>query len=301
MNNPPIARRGFISPRLVAGTGRTLRTIGRFAQRQPLGTIGLLVCFVALFAGVLAPWVDRYDWNEANYRVRLQGPSASHWFGTDEAGRDLYSRIVHGTRISLYVSFFSIALGTSLGYLLGAFSGYFRGGADLILQRLIDAMLALPAILMALAMVAMLGPGVDKVIAAISIVYLPRAARVSRGVVLSVRENAYVDAATVIGASPMRVVFRHILPNALAPYLILASVSLGGAILLEASLSFLGLGVPPPSPSWGGMLAASSTQYALANPWMVLVPGAAIMLLVLAFNLFGDSLRDVWDPKLRGR
>ena len=285
----------------MASAGRILRSSGRFIQRQPLGTIGLLVCLVALSAGVLAPWVDRYDMNDGNYRVRLQGPSASHWFGTDEQGRDLYSRIVHGTRISLYVSFFSIALGTTLGYVLGVVSGYFRGWADLVLQRLIDAMLALPAILMALAMVAVLGPGVDKVIAAISIVYLPRAARVSRGVVLSVRENAYVDAATVIGASPMRVVFRHILPNALAPYLILASVSLGGAILLEASLSFLGLGVPPPNPSWGGMLAASSQAYALSNPWMVLVPGAAIMLLVLAFNLFGDSLRDIWDPKLRGR
>jgi len=301
MSDSPVTSRTFVGPQFLAGTWRTLQTLARFARRQPLGTIGLLICLVALFAGVLAPWVDRYDWNEANYRVRLQGPSASHWFGTDEAGRDLYSRIVHGTRISLYVAFFSIALGTTIGYLLGAVSGYFRGWVDLILQRLIDAMLALPAILMALAMVAVLGAGVDKVIAAISIVYLPRAARVSRGVALSLRENAYVDAATVIGASPMRVVLRHILPNSLAPYLILASVSLGGAILLEASLSFLGLGVPPPSPSWGGMLASSAAQYALSNPWMVLIPGAVIMLLVLAFNLFGDSLRDVWDPKLRGR
>ncbi|MDO8751884.1 MAG: ABC transporter permease [Dehalococcoidia bacterium] len=283
---------------------RVLRRLGhtaRLAQRQPLGTVGLLVCLVALAASVFAPWIQRYDMNAGSAVERLQSPSASHWFGTDDQGRDLFSRIVNGARVSLYVAFFSIALGTTSGYLLGVVSSYLGGWVDMILQRIMDTMLALPPILMALAMVAVLGAGVDKIIAAISIVYLPRAARISYGVVLSLKANVYVDAAKVIGASPMRIILRHVLPNALAPYIILASVSLGSAILLEASLSFLGLGVPPPHPSWGGMLAGATQRYALGAPWMVIAPGAAIMVLVMAFNFFGDALRDLGDPRLRGR
>ncbi len=286
---------------LIQRGSRRLGKTARLARRQPLGAVGLLVCLVALAAGAFAPWVQRYDMNAGSAGERLQGPSASHWFGTDEQGRDLYSRIVNGARISLYVAFFSIGLGTTSGYLLGVVSGYLGGWVDMILQRVMDALLALPAILLALALVAVLGSGVDKIIAAISIVYCPRAARVSYGVVLSLKANVYVDAARVIGASPMRIIFRHILPNSLAPYVILASVALGAAILLEASLSFLGLGVPPPHPSWGRMLSGAAQHYALGAPWLVIVPGASIMVLVLAFNFFGDALRDLWDPKLRGR
>ncbi|MEK7778270.1 MAG: ABC transporter permease [Chloroflexota bacterium] len=280
---------------------RRLSNTARIARRQPLGTVGLLVCLLALALGAFAPWVQRYDMNAGSAGERLQSPTASHWFGTDEQGRDLYSRIVNGARVSLYVAFFSIVLGTTSGYLLGVVSSYLGGWVDMILQRVMDTMLALPPILMALAMVAVLGAGLDKIIAAISIVYLPRAARISYGVVLSLKANVYVDASRVIGASPMRIILRHILPNSLAPYIILASVSLGSAILLEASLSFLGLGVPPPHPSWGGMLAGSTQMFALGAPWMVIAPGAAIMVLVMAFNFFGDALRDLWDPRLRGR
>ncbi|MSQ22155.1 MAG: ABC transporter permease [Dehalococcoidia bacterium] len=301
MASPTVARTIAVEGSVFQRILRRLSQAARLARRQPLGAVGLLICLIALFAGALAPWVDRYDMNEGSAAERLQGFGISHWFGTDEQGRDVYSRIVNGTRISLYIAFFSIALGTSSGYLLGIVSGYLGGWVDMILQRIMDALLALPAILLALAIVAVLGAGVDKLIFAISITFCPRAARISYGVVLSLKENVYVDAARVIGASPMRIIFRHILPNSLAPYLILASVGLGGAILLEASLSFLGLGVPPPHPSWGRMLSGAAQQHALGAPWLVIVPGAAIMVLVLGFNFFGDTMRDLWDPKLRGR
>ena len=273
----------------------------RFARTQPLGTFGLVICFFLIFVGVFGPLIDRYDPNNAAPLERLQGPTAAHWFGTDNLGRDMYSRIVGGTRITLYVAFFSIAIGTTFGYLVGVLSAYVGGRTDDVIQRFVDALLSFPAILKALIIVSVLGPGVDKVIFAIAFALMASATRVSRGVALSVKENVYVDAARVIGASPVRIMLRHILPNSMAPYLILASVALGGAILTEASLSFLGLGVPPPHPSWGRMLSGGTTNFMLVNPWMAIFPGAAIMLVVLAFNLFGDAIRDLWDPRLRGR
>ena len=283
------------------GLTRTGQASRRFVGAQPLGTVALLGCAIIILSGVFAPLIDRHEPTSMIAADRLQGPSATHWFGTDDAGRDTYSRIVHGARVSLYVGFFSVALGTTVGYLLGIFSGYVGGKTDILIQRVIDAMLAFPSLLLALALVSVLGAGLDKVIAAISIVYIPRAARVARGVSLTVKENVYVDAATVIGASRQRIMLRHILPNSLAPYLILASLSLGTAILIEASLSYLGLGVPPPAPSWGQMLAGRAQEFGFLSPAMVIFPGVAIMVMVLAFNLFGDAMRDVLDPKLRGR
>ncbi|MEK7777106.1 MAG: ABC transporter permease, partial [Chloroflexota bacterium] len=247
------------------------------------------------------PWIAPYDPTLTSPGEGLQPPGVRHWFGTDQLGRDLYSRILGGARVSLQVSFFSIAIGTTAGYLLGIVSGYIGGKLDDWLQRAIDAMLAFPPILLALTIVAVLGPGLDKVVFAISFTFAPRAARVSRGVVLSVKENVYIDAARVVGSSTTRIVLWHILPNSMAPYLILASVALGGAILTEAALSYLGLGVPDPYPSWGRMMSGAAQELALIAPWMVLFPGAAISVIVLAFNLFGDALRDIWDPRLRGR
>ncbi|MDO8751699.1 MAG: ABC transporter permease [Dehalococcoidia bacterium] len=273
----------------------------RFIRQHPLGAIGLAVCLVTIFAGVFAPAIDRHDPNFATANDRLQAPSATYWFGTDHLGRDQWSRIVHGSRISLMVAVGAIAVGTTAGYLLGIVSGFLGGKVDDIIQRFVDALLAFPSILLALVLVSVLGAGIDKVIIAIAAGSAPRAARVSRGVVLSLKENVYVDSARVIGASDLRIMLRHILPNAMAPYLILASIGLGGAILAEASLSYLGLGVPPPHASWGRMLSGSTQQFALIAPWLMIFPGVAIMVLVLAFNLFGDALRDVWDPKLRGR
>ncbi len=275
--------------------------MGRLARTQPLGTLGLVICLIMIFMAVFAPLVSRYDPSTTSAIERLQGPSGTHWFGTDENGRDLYARLVYGARISMYVAFFSIAIGTLLGYLAGIISGFVGGKVDDFIQRVVDAMLAFPSILLALTVVSVLGAGLDKVIAAISITLAPRAARISRGVVLSIKQNMYIDAARVIGASSLRIMLRHVLPNTMAPFLVLASIALGGAILTEASLSFLGLGVPPPAPAWGRMLSGAAQSLGLLAPWLMIFPGAAIMLLVLAFNLLGDALRDIWDPKLRGR
>ncbi len=280
---------------------RLSRAGARFARTQPLGTAALVVILVFVISAVFAPWAARYDPYLIDEYKTLEPPSVNHWLGTDDLGRDLYSRIVYGGRISLIVASFSIGVGTTIGYLLGIASGYIGGKFDLILQRVIDAWLVFPTLLLALTLMSVLGSGLDKVIMAISISVMPGAARVSRGVALSAKENVYVDAARVIGASHLRIMLRHILPNSLAPYLILASIALGGAILTEASLSFLGLGVPPPHASWGRMLSGAAQTYGFISPWLVVAPGVAIMLLVLAFNLFGDSLRDVWDPRLRGR
>jgi len=277
------------------------RAAWRFATMQPLGALGLIICLLAILAGVFAPAVAPYPVNVGDHLERLQAPSAKHLLGTDEFGRDLFSRIVHGARISLYVAFFSIGIGKTTGYLLGIISGYIGGRFDMVLQRVVDAMMAFPTILLALIMVAMLGAGLTQVITAISIVNFPNAVRLARGTVLSVKENVYIDASRAIGASPLRIMLRHVLPNSMAPFLIITSVALGSAILVEASLSFLGLGVPPPHASWGRMLSGGAQQYGLLAPWMVVAPGLAIMLLVLGFNLLGDSLRDILDPRLRGR
>ena len=276
------------------------RGTGRFIRQQPLGTLGAAVCIVTVFMAIFADVLGRYDPFTIS-RDRLLAPSSIHWFGTDDIGRDVYSRVVHGSRVSLAVSVVSIGVGTTFGYLVGIVSGYLGGKFDMLAQRVVDVMMAFPAILLALTLVAVMGAGLDKVIIAISVIRIPSAARVARGTVLSVRQNVYIDAARVIGASPIRIMVRHILPNVLAPFLIIATAALGAAILIEASLSYLGLGVPPPTPSWGRELANSAQAYGAVAPWLVIFPGAAIMLLVLAFNLFGDSLRDVWDPRLRGR
>ncbi|MEK7778212.1 MAG: ABC transporter permease [Chloroflexota bacterium] len=281
---------------------RGLSKAARFARRKPLGFLGLVICFAALVLGLLPALFVTEDPNfGGDYVNALKGPTASHFFGTDEHGRDIYSRIVDGTRVSLKVAFFAIGIGSISGFLLGIVSGYFGGWVDIILQRVVDSMQAFPGILLALTLVAVFGGGFKAVIIAIGVVFIPGALRITRGTVLSAKENVYVDASRVIGASPLRIMLRHILPNVLAPFLVVASVALGNAILIEASLSFLGLGVPPPYPSWGRMLSGNASQYAVIAPWMVLAPGIAISVLVLGFNLFGDALRDLWDPRLRGR
>jgi peptide/nickel transport system permease protein len=212
----------------------------------------------------------------------------------------MWSRIVHGSRISFMVGFIAVGLGGSAGLVFGIMSGYYGGRVDNIIQRLVEIGLAFPSLLFALALMAGLGPGLDKVIIAIGVSMIPRQVRVVRGVVLSVKENVYIEAARAIGSGHSRVMFRHIAPNVMAPWLILVSASLGGAILVEATLSFLGMGVPEPHPSWGRMLSGAAGTYIRVAPWMVIFPGAAIGMLVLGFNLFGDALRDLLDPRLRG-
>lgn len=279
---------------------KLIRSMLRFIRIQPLGTFGFVIVLIVFLTAIFADVMATHDPDEIS-RGRLLPPSLDHWFGTDDIGRDVYSRVVFGARISLAVSFFSIGIGTTFGYIVGIVSGYLGGKFDLLVQRMIDIMMAFPAILLALTLVAVLGAGLDKVIIAISIIRIPSAARIARGTVLSVKENVYIDAARVVGSSAFRIMARHILPNVMAPYLIIATASLGAAILIEASLSYLGLGVPPPIASWGRELSTSAQSFTAIAPWLVIFPGGAIMLLVLAFNLFGDSLRDVWDPRLRQR
>ena len=281
--------------RRVAGSG-----VQRFILRKPLGALGAFMLGSVILAALFAPLVARYDTNAQDYQRRLEGPSLSHFMGTDEFGRDLWARVVHGARISLLVGFASVLIGATIGLALGVFSGYAGGIVDDVIQRVVEVMLSLPGIFLALALVATLGSGVDKLIIALIFIYAPRTLRVIRGAVLSTKQNSYIDAAKAIGARPMRIMSRHILPNVMAPYLILASGLLANAILIEATLSYLGLGVPPPHPSWGRMLANSVAQYAAAAPWMVIFPGLAITWLVLGFNLLGDTIRDAWDPRLRG-
>ena len=282
-------------PRRVAGSG-----VLRFILRKPLGALGAFMLASVILAALFAPLAAMYDTNAQDYQRRLEGPSLSHFMGTDEFGRDLWARVVHGSRISLLVGFASVLVGATIGLALGVFSGYAGGIVDDVMQRVVEIMLSLPGIFLALALVATLGSGLDKLIIALIFIYTPRTLRVIRGAVLSVKQNSYIDAAKAVGARPMRIMSRHILPNVMAPYLILASGLLANAILIEATLSYLGLGVPPPHPSWGRMLANSVAQYAAAAPWMVIFPGLAITWLVLGFNLLGDTIRDAWDPRLRG-
>ncbi|MER3419997.1 MAG: ABC transporter permease [Chloroflexota bacterium] len=279
---------------------RAARAVLHFTRAKPLGAIGGLIIALMVFAAVAAPWIGTQDYQRVNPREKLEGPSARHWFGTDQFGRDLYSRIVYGARASLYVGFMGTLLGVGIGSVIGLVSGYVGGKLDMVLMRVVDAIQAFPGLILALAVVAALGPGLSKAFLAISITLLARPARVVRGSVLAAKETSWVEAARTVGASDARIMFRHILPNVFAPIIVLASLVLGIAILIEASLSFLGLGVLPPTPAWGSMLNQASQLYFETSPHLALFPGLAISLAVFAFNLFGDALRDVLDPRLRG-
>ena len=275
--------------------------VTKFARTKPLGAGGaciiLAMIFVATFAERLAP----YDPYEADYAAQFVRPTAEHWFGTDEFGRDVMTRIMYGARIALFVGFVASFAGCTIGALLGVVSAYRGGRVDLLLERLMDILLAFPQLILALAIASILGPAVQNVVIAVSIPIIPRAARVVRSAALAVKENQYVEAVNALGASWRRVVAQHILPNVAAPYIIMLTAQLGGAILAEAALSYLGLGAAEPTPSWGLMLSGSAPSYAEKAPWIALFPGIAISLGVFGFNLFGDSLRDALDPKLRGR
>jgi peptide/nickel transport system permease protein len=283
-----------LTPRLSFG-----EEVAKFVRTKPLGAGGgliiLAMLFVAIFAAALAP----YDPYVGDYARQFARPSAEHWFGTDEFGRDVLSRVMYGARIALFVGFTASFAGCTLGALLGVVSAYSGGKADLFLERLMDVLLAFPQLILALAIASIMGPAVENVVVAIAIPIIPRAARVVRAAALSVKENPYVEAASSLGASSRRVVLQHIVPNVMAPYIIMLTAQLGGAILAEAALSYLGLGTAEPTPSWGLMLSGSAPSYAEKAPWIALFPGIAISLGVFGFNLFGDSLRDALDPKLR--
>jgi peptide/nickel transport system permease protein len=273
----------------------------KFIRTKPLGAAGALIILVMLVVGAFSEVLAPYDPYNADYGRQFARPSVDHWFGTDEFGRDLMSRIIYGARIALFVGFTASFAGCTLGGLLGVISAYGGGRVDLLLERLMDILLAFPQLILALAVASILGPAVQNVVIAISIPIIPRAARVVRATALSVKENVYVEAVQALGAPRRRVILRHIVPNVMAPYIIMLTAQLGGAILAEAALSYLGLGAAEPTPSWGLMLSGSALSYAEKAPWIAVFPGVAISLGVFGFNLFGDSLRDTLDPKLRGR
>jgi len=270
-----------------------------FARRRTLGAVGagvvVLMMVFAVFAGLLAP----YDPVAVDFGAMLAAPNGIHWLGTDAFGRDVLSRLIYGSRTALLVGFGAAFMGATIGAILGVGSAYFGGLVDLYLQRLMDIFLSFPLIILALALVAILGNSIPNVIMAITIPMIPRAALVIRSSALTIREMPYVDAARAAGFGHVRIILRHMLPNVVASYLIMLTAFLSQAILAESSLTFLGLGVQEPTPAWGLMLRGAAVDFAEAAPWMALFPGLAISLAVFAFNLFGDSLRDALDPKLR--
>lgn len=268
-------------------------------RRHPLGAFGALVVLVFVLAAAFAPWLSPYDPLATNPAASLAAPGSVHALGADFMGRDMYSRIIYGARISLAVGLASTFLGCLFGVALGLMSGFLLGWVDLVVQRVIDIMQALPLLVMALVMAAALGPSLENTIIAISIPVIPHVARVIRSNTLALREMPFVEAARAQGMSEFRIAVRHVMPNTIAPVIVLGTAQLGAAILTEASLSFLGLGVPEPHPSWGRMLSESAAEYVRTAPWLVIFPGLAISLAVFGTNLLGDAMRDILDPRER--
>jgi len=275
-----------------------VRALWSTIKRKPLGAASavliLVIVLTAIFANVLSP----YDPLDADPTIRLARPSAAHPFGTDDIGRDVLSRVIHGSRISLWVGLLAVGIGTAIGMVIGLACGYWEGRLDMLLQRVMDAVQAIPGLVLALAIVSVLKPSTTNAMLAIAVVIIPGNSRIVRGAVLSAKQNRYVEAAEAIGCRQPRILLTHILPNVTAPILVIASIWLGNAILIEATLSFLGVGTQPPTASWGLMLSGGGRAFMEQAPWLAIFPGLAISLSVLGFNLFGDTLRDAWDPKL---
>jgi peptide/nickel transport system permease protein len=272
-----------------------------FCRRKPLGTLGLAIVLVIIAAGLCADWIAPFDPEENDFNAMMQAPNFVHLFGTDQFGRDIFSRLVFGARTAMLVGFGAAVGGGLIGLVLGVASAYFGGWFDLVFQRVLDVLMAFPLIILALAVVSVFGTGVFHVMIAITIPLIPRCGRVVRASALAVREVPYVDAARALGFSHARIILRHMVPNVVAPFLILLSAFVGQAILAEAGLSYLGLGVQEPVAAWGLMLQGSAEDYATTAPWIAIFPGLAIVLTVLGISLFGDALRDAIDPKLRDR
>lgn len=272
-----------------------------FSRRKPLGGFGLAILVLMITMAIFAPLLSKHDPEALNIRDLFAAPSTTFFFGTDNFGRDIFSRIAFGSQISLRIGFASVLIGTTAGSVLGMFSGYSGGPFDMVVQRIMDALMAFPGLVLALLVAALLGRSEFNVILAIALITAPNANRVMRAQCLSIKGRPYVDAARALGASDVRILFRHIMPNSIAPFLIIATAGLGAAILIEASLAFLGFGVPPPAPSWGTMLSGDVLRYARNAWWLAVFPGLAISLAVFGFNVLGDALRDVFDPRLRNR
>jgi len=282
------------------GVPRALVLVLRFCRHKALGAIGALIVVGLILTAALADRIARYPYDESVPGARMKPPSAQFWMGTDNIGRDMWSRVVYGARISVTVGFATVALATLLATAIGVSSAYLGGAYDIAVQRIVDAWMSFPALVIVLSLVAVLGPGLLNLILALSILGAAGTSRVIRGAALSTLQNPYVEAARALGAGHARVILRHVLPNVMATIIILSTIGLGTVILAESALSFLGFGIPPPYPSWGGMLSGSGRSFMYHAPWMALFPGAAISLAVFGFNMFGDALRDLLDPRLRG-
>ena len=273
--------------------------VANFFRRKPLGAFGVAVAIILIVVAIFAPFIATDDPYKVNRNI-FAPPSSESWFGTDHLGRDVFSRLIYGTRISLYVGLVSAFVGCSIGLMVGIASVHFGGWTDLLVQRVVDAMIAFPLLILAIAIMSLLGASVENVIIALSIAFIPSTARIMRSQALAVKEMDYVLAATAVGASDIRIIVRHMIPNCMAVYIVITTYLLGAAIIAEAGLSFLGVGAPPHVPSWGGMLQVASRNYVSVSPWLGVFPGLAIAIVVFSWNMLGDALRDVLDPRLRG-
>ena len=271
-----------------------------FARSKPLGAVAGAAFISMVLVAILAPWIAPHDPQEVAVAPKFSSPGGAFLLGTDELGRDVLSRLIYGARVSLYVGLLSVGIGITAGTMIGIFSAYVGGKVDLVTQRLVDAMMAFPPIILALGLMAALGSSQNNVVIALVVILLPGAARVVRSQTLSIKELDYILSAKAIGANEARVMLRHILPNVMSTYIVLTTITIGFAIVVEASLSFLGVGIPPDVPSWGGMLNLGASKYINIAPWLAIFPGVAIAVVVFSVNLLGDALRDVLDPKLRG-
>ena len=280
--------------------GRLRVSVVRFLQRKPLGALGGVILVITVVWAVFAPVIAPYGYNETALSDRLDGPSASHILGTDELGRDLFSRVTYGARVSIMIAFLAVIGAMLLALLTGGLLGYIGGWYDLLFLRIVDSFLALPTLVVAVVLVALFGQGVLNLVIVLGFARGIQLSRVVRASVLDVKHQDYVEAARSVGAGGLRIMLKHILPNIMPVMIVLGTTAIGGIVLAEAALSFLGYGVPPPQPTWGAMLTGSAVQYMTDNPWMMIWPGLALALTVYSANMFGDALRDVLDPRLRG-
>jgi peptide/nickel transport system permease protein len=277
-----------------------LQFLGRLFREKPFGAAAGIIFLVFVFAGLFADVLAPYGFNEINPIQRLKPPSWTHLFGTDNLGRDLFSRCLYGARLSVIIGFSAAFLATVISVLIGALTGYLGGRFDLITQRFVDAYMSFPELVILIAVVSVVGPGMPQIIGVLSLAFGIAGSRIIRGAVVSVREHMYVHASQSIGASTARILWRHILPNIMPPIIVLFTTRVGAVILVESGLSFLGLGVPPPAPTWGGLLSGSGRTYMFQGPWLALAPGLCLTIVVYATNVFGDALRDLLDPRMRG-
>jgi peptide/nickel transport system permease protein len=269
-------------------------------RRKPLGTMGAAIVLVMLAAAVLAEWVTPYGFAQTSLRERLVPMNAAHWLGTDQLGRDLLTRLIYGARVSLYVGFGAVLLGSLIATFVGVLSAYYGGRVDLFVQRGVDAWMAFPPLLLLMTIMSLLGPSVANITAVLGVAFGIQNSRVVRGVALSIREHTYIESARAVGSGHVRITVGHILPNVLPTIIVVATTGLSTVILTEASLSFLGLGVPPPYPTWGGMLSLAGLDHMYQAPWLAIWPAVALSLAVFGFNMLGDALRDLLDPRLKG-